>query len=175
MDEARLVAEAKKGSHFAYIQLVEHYQKSLYCTALSISGSSWDAFDILQDTLLQAFISLPTLKDPKTFKYWLTRILINKSYDQQRKTKHSYPMEHPPETPYEFHGNEEHLDLFNALNKLEDKYRVILSLRYFQDLPIKEMASILECSQGTVKSRLNYALKELRKVLGYKSFEEVIR
>lgn len=164
--DPQLVARAKQGNHLAFMELIEKYQQALYCTALSILGSSWDAYDALQDTMLQAYLSLPNLKDNRTFKFWLTRILINKCHDLQRKQKHLIAMAQAGEQPYELTGHEDNLDLLNALDNIEPKYRLVLSLRYFQDLTIKDIAALLKCSEATVKSRLSQGLQELKLILG---------
>lgn len=172
--DPQLVARAKTGNHLAFVQLIEKYQQALYCTALSIVGSSWDAYDALQDTMLQAYLSLPNLKDNRTFKFWLTRILINKCHDLQRKQKRVIPVAQAGEQPYELTGHEENLDLLNALEKIDSKYRLVLSLRYFQDLQIKDIAALLKCSEATVKSRLSQGLQELKIILGSRNDGEVL-
>lgn len=71
-----------------------------------------------------------------------------------------------PQTQVE-KDKELNMDMTAAIGRLDEKYRLILSLRYFQDLSINDIAQILDCPEGTVKSRLNYALIKLRKELGY--------
>jgi RNA polymerase sigma-70 factor, ECF subfamily len=175
VNDKELVAEAKNGNQLAFIQLVEKHQNSLYLTALALNGSSWDAYDSVQEALLKAYLSLGSLKDDISFRFWLTKILINKCHDQHRKTKRIIPTDYIKDAPCEFFGKEDQIDLMNALDKLDDKYRLILSLRYFQDLTVKEIATILDCPEGTVKSRLNQALRVLKNNLGYKNYEEAVK
>lgn len=174
MEDSVLVEYVKKGNNLAFTQLVEKYQNSLYCTALTLTGSVWDSLDILQDTFLKAFTKIDSLREGSRFKYWITQILVNSCYDTHRKRKRVTPVDYIEEAVYSFKNAEAHLDLLNAISKLEEKHRTVLSLRYFQDLPLKDIAAILGCPEGTVKSRLNHSLSELKTHLKYKSYGEAI-
>lgn len=167
---------AKRGNKKAFASLVERYEQAMYCTAYNIAGSSWDAFDIVQDTFLEAFLKLRGLRDNAKFKAWLTRILVNKCYQELRGKRRMVVTERIPEQPdSQFAGFEDRLDLLKAIGRLEPEYRLIIGLRYFQDLKVEEIADILELPAGTVKSRINRALKKLRVHLGITGHLEVIK
>lgn len=169
MSEIKLVKAAQRGNKKAFNQLVELYENQLFRTAYGILGNRDDALDAVQDSFWQCFKSIPRLTNPEVFKSWITKILINKCMDLIRKNKRMVVWEdfsQLPQTQVE-KDKELSMDMTAAIGRLDEKYRLILSLRYFQDLSINDIAQILDCPQGTVKSRLNYALIKLRKELGY--------
>lgn len=165
METDMLIEAAKRGDKKAFESIVQKYHNELYYTALGIVRSGWDALDICQDTFLKVFSSLDTLKDTSKFRSWMNRILINKCNDHFRKNKRVTVVEYIENEGFLEEGKEENIDLLRALSSLKDETRVVLTLRYFQDLPIKEIASIVDIPEGTVKSRLSNGLKELRKLM----------
>ncbi|GAE88592.1 RNA polymerase sigma factor [Acetivibrio straminisolvens] len=165
MEIDMLVESAKRGDKKAFERIVQRYHNELYYTALGIVKSGWDALDICQETFLKAFSSLDTLKDVSKFRSWINRILINKCNDNFRKNKGVTVVDFIENEGFLEDSKEENIDLLNALSLLKEDTRIILTLRYFQDLPIKEIASIMDIPEGTVKSRLSNGLKELRKMM----------
>ncbi|HHV28296.1 RNA polymerase sigma factor [Acetivibrio mesophilus] len=165
MEIDMLVESAKNGDKKAFDKIVQRYHNELYYTALGIVKSGWDALDICQETFLKAFSSLDTLKDVSKFRAWINRILINKCNDNFRRNKRVTVVDFIENEGFFEDSKEENIDLLKALSLLKEESRVILTLRYFQDLSIKEIASIVEVPEGTVKSRLSNGLKELRKLM----------
>ena len=169
MSEVKLVKAAQRGNKKAFDQLLERYENQLFRTAYGILGNRDDALDAVQDTFWQCFKSISRLTNPEVFKSWITKILVNKCMDLIRKNKRMMVWEdfsQFPQTQVE-KDKELNMDMTAAIGRLDEKYRLILSLRYFLDLSINDIAQILDCPEGTVKSRLNYALIKLRKELGY--------
>lgn len=165
MEIDMLVEVAKRGDKKAFERIVQKYHNELYYTALGIVKSSWDALDICQETFLKAFSSLDTLKDVSKFRAWINRILINKCNDNFRRNKRVIVVDFIENEGFAEDTKEENIDLLKALYSLKEESRIILTLRYFQDLPIKEIAAIVDIPEGTVKSRLSNGLKELRKLM----------
>jgi RNA polymerase sigma-70 factor (ECF subfamily) len=161
-----MVEAAKKGDKKAFEAIVKRYHNELYYTALGIVRSGWEALDICQETFLKAFNSINTLKDTSKFRSWINRILINKCNDYFRKNKNVVYVDFIEENEgFIEGGSEESIDLLKALSSLKEDSRVVLTLRYFQDLSLKEIATILDIPEGTVKSRLSNGLKEMRKLM----------
>lgn len=158
-----LIEAAKRGDKKAFESLVQRYHNELYYTALGIVRSGWDALDICQETFLKVFSSLDTLKDTSKFRSWMNRILINKCNDYFRQNKRVIVSDYIEDEGFIEEGKEENMDLLKALASLKEETRVVLTLRYFQDLPLKEIAVIVDAPEGTVKSRISNGLKELRK------------
>ncbi len=171
VEEEIMVEAAKKGDKKAFEAIVKKYHNVLYYTALGIVGSGWEALDICQETFIKAFNSINSLKDKSKFRSWINRILVNKCNDYFRKNKNEVCVDFIEETGgFIEEGSEESIDLLRALSSLKENSRVVLTLRYFQDLSLKEIAAILDIPEGTVKSRLSNGLEEMRKLMkGYKN------
>jgi RNA polymerase sigma-70 factor, ECF subfamily len=158
-----LVRSAQRGSREAFAVLVGRHERSLYATALSLSHSSWDASDAVQDAFVEAFVRLRKLRDPEKFGPWVSAIVVNKCRDVWRRQRPS-----PTDTmllegeAYEFHGPETSLDVLQALRELDEEFRTVVALRYFRDLKVDQIAEIVGCPPGTVKSRLHRAMTLLR-------------
>ncbi|MDF2881378.1 MAG: polymerase, sigma-24 subunit, subfamily [Clostridiaceae bacterium] len=153
------------GDEKAFEYLVEINKEGLYRTAFAYVKNEQDALDIVQETVYKAYISIDKLKKPKYFKTWLIRILINNaiSFINKRK-KVVYITDVMPGDSNLYEGNlvDEKLDILNSVEKLEDKYKNVVVLKYFQDLTITEISEVLHCPPGTIKTYLNKALKKLR-------------
>jgi len=173
MDEEYLVSQSKKGDKSAFTSLVEIYQSRLYRTAYGMLGNSQDANDAFQDCILKAYMSIDSLKYDYYFKYWINRILINSCNDILRRKKKVVYMEDVGITGSSEYYDITTLDIRISLQKLEPKYRNIIALRYYQDLSYEDIAEVLNCPLGTVKSRLNYALKKLRDIMNKSGAAEV--
>lgn len=164
---------AAKGDEKAFEYLMNLYKEGLYRTAFAYVKNEQDAIDILQETVYKAYISIDKLKEPKYFKTWLTKILINTSIDYVKKNKKIvYIFEDVPVNlaHSEVNAIDEKLDILNSIDKLEDKYKNVVVLKYFQDLTITEISEVLNCPAGTVKTYLNKALVKLRLFLN----EEIV-
>lgn len=145
-----------------FIEGINQNRLSFYKTAKAILKNEDDIEDAIQDTLETAYKNLETLKEPKYFKTWMTRILINKCYDILRKkskivTLDSETMENTEDT----HSFDEKVEMENILNKLDKDLKDIVILFYYNDFKQEEIASILGIPKGTVKSRLHRARTEL--------------
>lgn len=175
MDEIYLIGQSKNGDKSAFSALVEIYQNKLYRTAYGILGNSQDAYDALQDCILKAYLSIGSLRNDYYFKYWMNRILINSCNDIIRRKKKVIYIEDSEIRGDSGEYDDSSLDMKIAMDKLEQKYRLIISLRYYQDLSYEDIAETLNCPVGTVKSRLNYAIKKLRDTMEKGGLREVGR
>lgn len=165
-DAVKLAQKAKHGNAKAYGELIELYKNDLYKTAWLYVKDQQRALDIVGDCILNGFRAVHTLKDPAYFKTWLTRILINAAKDYCRKNPIADTLEDLPlETPAASTSLEEKLDLYQAIDRLSDRYRTVIILKYFDGLKVSEIAEIMNIPQGSVKAYLNRARAELRKLL----------
>ena len=172
MQDEKLVIAAKGGDKKAFEMLIDKYHNDLYYAALAIIRSGWDAMDICQDTFMKAFTSIHLLKDASSFKSWINKILVNKSLDYFRKNKKTISVSEIETNVFYEESNEEAMELMQAINKLKFDSRTILTLRYLEDMTIKDIAKVIGCPEGTVKSRLNTALKEIRVIMGANAQKE---
>jgi len=145
------------------------YQKNLYRLAYSYVKNEHDALDIIQDSIVKAISSKNTLKEPQYIKTWFYRIVVNTSLDFIRKQKKVVLSDEQFLSDFDFGTVDQYkdMDLQKALDDLPDNYRVIIVLRYFEDLKIEDVAEILNENVNTVKTRLYKALEKLRIKIDY--------
>lgn len=138
--------------------LMEKYN-SYYRLAYSYVRNPADAEDIVQNGAYKAIRSSGSLKNEAYAKTWLYRIVLNEIFSFLRKEV-PVPLEELEETGKE--DRYEDFDLKAALQKMEEKDKAVIELKYFEDLKLTEIAEILEENVNTVKSRLYRGLKKLR-------------
>lgn len=164
MDLSEKAELARQGDKEAFVDLIRAVQKSLFVIARSIVKNDEDCADALQETIAKAFTNVHTLKEPAYFKTWIIRILINECNRIIRKNKRVYPI------PYDlrktsYKGEYEQIELFEVIDDLNEELQTIVTLFYIEDLSVKEISRVLEVSEGTVKSRLFRARKQLSELL----------
>ena len=163
-----IVKLAIEGDEEAFLSLINSRKEQLYRTAFAYVKNKEDALDIIQDTVYKAYISINTLKEPKYFNTWLTRILINNAISLMKKKNNVVYLKEEVlnNIPVTEKNMEEKLDLLYSIDKLEEKLKRVIILKYFNDLTIKEVAMVLEIPEGTVKTYLNKGLSKLRTYMG---------
>jgi RNA polymerase sigma-70 factor (ECF subfamily) len=160
----KLIKKAKKGDRKAFSKLVEIEQSKLYKTAFLYTKNKEDALDIVQETIYKALISIKNLKEAKYFSTWITKILINCSLDFIKKKKKVVMIESGEieKIPYKEVEIDHRIDLYHAIDSLNERYKTIIILRFYQDQTITQIADLLELPEGTVKSSLHRAIQELK-------------
>jgi RNA polymerase sigma-70 factor (ECF subfamily) len=182
VDETRLVTELQAGSETAFDWLVTHYHGPVYNLILSMLGDVSDAADGTQEVFLKAFRGIRSFRQGSSLKTWLYRIAIREALNHKRWFKRhlqknvsidaepeegraSIEIEDLAATPFEqFAAHEIQEAVQNALQEIPEVFRGAVILRDLEGLSYEEIAEVLECSVGTVKSRIlrgRRALKEL--------------
>ncbi|MGL5068909.1 MAG: sigma-70 family RNA polymerase sigma factor [Sarcina sp.] len=166
--EIDLAKDAIKGNKESYIELVKVNKDYLYKIAYSYVKNKEKALDIISETTYRGIANINKLKKPEFFKTWITRILINIAVNEIKKEeKYVYTEEDSPLIVDEKKANVcEKLDLYEAMDKLKDKYKTAIMLRYFNDMSIEEVASVMELPINTVKSHLRRGKEALKVYLG---------
>lgn len=160
MDLTEKAELARKGDKQAFVSLIRTLQQSLYVIARSIVRNNEDSADAIQETITKAFTNIHTLKEPAYFKTWIIRILINECNRINRKLKRISLIPYDlRQTSYK--DEYEHIELFDIIDELDDQLRTIVTLFYIEDMSVKDISNVLEISEGTVKSRLFRARKQL--------------
>jgi RNA polymerase sigma-70 factor (ECF subfamily) len=180
MLEADLVRKARRGDLNAYDELVKRYQQRIYATIYHMTSNHEDANDLAQESFIKAFQALNTFKGGSTFYTWLYRIAVNKTINflkQRKKRQHlslndiDFNAEHDPDlvalisdkTPFRNAGLSELQKFLNeALLKLSEPHRMVVVLHDVQGQSHEEIAEIMGCNIGTVRSRLFYARQQLQ-------------
>jgi len=180
IDERDLLARARQGEMLAYDQLVRHYQGRIYALVYNMTSNKEDAEDLVQDVFVKAYASLKQFEGKSSFYTWVYRIAINRTLNflkkRQRHPKLSLNevedgVERDPayvelsarESPFRDATLSELQEKLNrALMTLSEKHRTVVVLHDIQGVPHEEIAKMIGCSQGTVRSRLFYARQQLQ-------------
>lgn len=161
---SNIVKKAVKGDQEALLTLLQQEKEKLYRTAFSYVRNETDALDIFQQTVLLAIESIHQLREPKFFSTWLMKICINTSLEVLRKQKKVIVMQESviEKNASDMELSDEKLDLLNAIYRLDEKYKTVLLLRYYEDLTFEQIAELLGEPIGTVKSKGKRALSKIK-------------
>ena len=183
VDEGDLVNRARRGELAAYDDLVKRYQERIYATIYHMTSNHEDANDLAQEAFIKAFHALKSFKGGSSFYTWVYRIAVNKTINflKQRKNKTQMSLddldfhaEHDPDlvalisdkTPRREVALTELQEKLNAaLQRLSESHRLVVTLHDVQGLSHEEIAKIMDCNIGTVRSRLFYARQQLQAYL----------
>jgi RNA polymerase sigma-70 factor, ECF subfamily len=179
-DEKQLIRECLAGRTEAFGELVIRYQDRLLNALAGILGSPEDARDVAQDAFVQAFQRLKTFRGQSAFYSWLFRIALNAAASQKRRTrrktasidaardeKRGDPVDrHPEAVPsHALEASERRIAVQAALARLPAEFRIPLVLKEIDGMKYQEIAAVLGCPVGTVRSRIHRARSELRQRL----------
>ena len=181
--EALLIADLCKGDETALAPLIEKYKRMVYRLAMQITKNHADAEDVMQETFLKVYRSIRTFRKDAAFETWVYRITVNEALNfvKRRERRQERTIETTPEAEFDpdvhhraarasdphIHAEKTELRRYvtEAVNSLSLKHRTVVILHEFEGLTHAEIASILNCSEGTIRSRLHYARKKLRTLL----------
>src|ERR1017187_4129559 len=166
------VTQARAGEPAAWDALFRRYQLPLYVYVFELAHDEQASLDIIQETFIAAARHIGGLRDDAKFGSWLFGIAHQKCVQRWRKRK-DILLDEIPESPDEFEDGpddllirrEQEAEFMNLLNQLPPPQRSVLLLHFVEDFSLEEIARITETPLGTVKSRLHYAKRALRKLL----------
>lgn len=176
-----LMTQVQRGDMAAYRELVRNYQTKVFRVVRAFHRNPEDAMEVVQDTFLKLFVARDTWERRNSFCAWLYRIAINTSIDRYRRgdkgrttsleemaegqveasavcSRQADPME-------QLGAAERRRILEDAINRLPARQREVISLRYFGEMQLEEIAEALRCPLGTVKSNLHKAVTSLKAIL----------
>jgi len=165
-----LALRCQSGEPGAFEDLIAVMERPLLYYAASLTGNTDSALDVLQDVWLKVFRGIHKLKDPGALRPWLystvhgiavDRIRRNTSREQA-ETAHLEDFQAAEEPSF---AAEDAAAIHEALHEIGLKQREVLVLHFLEDLSIAEIAAIVGCSEGTVKSRLHYAKRAMKEIL----------
>jgi RNA polymerase sigma-70 factor (ECF subfamily) len=175
--ERLLVLRCQTGDETAFASLVERYSPRLrYYLQKTLGDGKADAEDVLQEVWFDAFRSAPRLADPAAFPAWLYRIARNRAALRHRTRQG--PSRPLVEADFGDDSDDEDYSTANAervhaaLNELAPEHREVLVLRFLEEMSYEDVAQVVGCPLGTVRSRIHYAKRALRGVLERMSKDE---
>jgi RNA polymerase sigma-70 factor (ECF subfamily) len=180
-DDAELLRRGRSGDRDALRQLFERYHRRLLAVVIGMVRNPEDAREIVQDTFVRAFRSLDGFKGDSSFYTWLYRIALNRAIDLQRRGSRYQSAEFDEaiatgdefaissggvaasEDPFDAVRNRElGRKISEAIEGLTPDHRAVILLREIEGLSYEEISEVMNCSLGTVMSRLHYARKKLQ-------------
>jgi RNA polymerase sigma-70 factor, ECF subfamily len=169
--ERLLVVRAQAGDEAAVAELVERFSPRLRYFLRKLLSSADGAEDALQDVWLDVVRGLARLEDPQALVAWLYRIARDRAYARLRKSRRlelpldEAGLEEPTVESEEEFSAEDAARIHAALDELPAQQREVLVLRFLEDMSYEEIARVVDCSVGTVRSRIHYAKRALRERL----------
>ena len=184
VDDAELVAAARRGDRDAFRTLFERYHRKAYALAFGVLRHQDDALDVVQDAFIKAHKYLDKFEGNSSFYTWLYRIVMNLAIDHLRKHRRVKPVELDEQHLEESAGDDTLLPkilggnpgralmdkeirarIDQALGELSDNHRAVLIMRELEGMSYEEMAQAMGCSKGTIMSRLFHARKNMQRQL----------
>ncbi|MCG8421010.1 MAG: sigma-70 family RNA polymerase sigma factor [Proteobacteria bacterium] len=188
VDEKELVKRAQSGDHDAFRVLFERYHRRAYSLAFGVLHNADDALDVVQDGFIKAHRYLDKFEGNSSFYTWLYRIIMNLSIDHIRKQKRARHVDFNDALGHSDGDERVGEDMLlprilgqnpskslsrkrmrgqigEALETLSDNHRAVLIMRELHGMTYEEMAEAMECSKGTIMSRLFHARKNMQKRL----------
>ena len=184
--DGELIRESRRGGKEAFQELVRRYQKRIMAVALGMVHNPEDAMEIVQDAFVKAYENIDRFKGESSVYTWLYRIVVNRAIDFRRRERR-HPVvyfedrvggedrrepyedtlkEERPNDPFEAVGSREVGDrVTEAINELTPDHKAVILLREVEGLSYEEISRVMQCSKGTVMSRLHYARKKLQEKL----------
>ncbi len=179
--DRELVRKAQAGELSAYDDLVRKYQERIYATVYHMTGHHEDASDLAQESFVKAWQALKSFKGDSSFYTWVYRIAVNRTINFLKQRRNRTP--HFSLNDLDF-GGENDPDLIalvsqntprrevsllelqtrlnEAIQKLSEEHRMVVTLHDIQGMPHDEIAAVMNCNPGTVRSRLHYARQQLQ-------------
>ena len=175
--EREWIESARRGDASAFEELVRRYQEIAFRTAYLVVGDADEARDAAQDGFLRAHAALGRFRAGAEFRPWLLRIVANAARNRRRSASRRADLalrafrdaasgDAAPSPEVLLLAEERRRELLAAVNRLRAEDRLVIALRWFLELNEEEMAAVMNCPRGTVKSRLSRAITRLRAVIG---------
>jgi len=178
-EDSELVSRFQNGQEGCFDELVRKYQNKIYSLAYRMVYNNEDAWDLAQDTFIQAYNGLPKFKRKSTFYTWLYRICVNLCINFGKKSVRSktisledigegivmnLPARETPEA--DLRRKKLQSALVSAISELPEQQRAVFLLRQYEGLKNNKIAKVVGCSSGAVKAHYFHAVRKLRNLLG---------
>jgi len=180
-NEVELIQQAKTGDTKAFVKLIVEHQSFAYNLALRTLGDPHEAEDMAQEAFVRAWLAISRFRGRATFQTWLYRIVVNLCYNRLPNLRRELAAEGDEKIANVHDGlsanpatlveiDEQRAFLHRQIERLPEKYRLLITLRYQGELTYEEIAQVLDVPLGTVKTGIFRARARLREAL--RNFEE---
>jgi RNA polymerase sigma-70 factor (ECF subfamily) len=176
-----LIEESLAGRLESFDALMQRYERLVYRVSVLYGGNRENALDISQNTFLKCYRHLRAFRGDSAFKTWLLRIAYNEGLNWVRsRQRHgeteeldaeSTPLPGAPAPERDLVAQERRTALMQKLDELNPRQRTAVTLRYFRQMPLREIADVLECSEGNVKNMLFRSVRKLRQSMAGSGIE----
>jgi RNA polymerase sigma-70 factor (ECF subfamily) len=165
-----MALRCQAGEPGAFEDLLAVMERPLLYYAMTLTGNADSALDVLQDVWLKVFRGIRKLNDPGALRPWLYSIVHGIAVDRIRKNSRREAAEQSQyeefvEAEEPSFANEDAAAIHQALSEISLPHREVLVLHFLEDLSMAEIATVVGCSEGTVKSRIHYAKRAMKEVL----------
>ncbi|MGH4137765.1 sigma-70 family RNA polymerase sigma factor [Clostridium sp.] len=167
-----LIKNTQEQDDEEFIKLIDTCKEKLYRIAFAYLKNEQNSLDAVSQSIYKAYMNMNELKTPKFFNTWIIRILINTcnlilNHDNKVISIEDYNeinnINETLDTEFKIDSN---IDLYNSIDKLSERFKSIVILKYLEDMTISQVSEILDLPEGTVKVYLRRALKILKTELG---------
>ena len=165
-----IALRCQSGEPGAFEDLIAVMERPLLYYATSLTGNQDSGLDVLQDVWIRAFRSIRKLKDPGSLRSWLYTITHGIAVDRIRRNSsrelaEKVQLEDFEEAEEPSFADEDAAAIHQALSQIGLRHREVLVLHFLEDMSIAEIAEVVGCSEGTVKSRMHYAKRAMKEIL----------
>ena len=171
IDENELIKKAKRGDEESFEALILSCKGKAYNIAFRYMGNEEDALDVMQESFIKIYRHLDKFNGQSRFDTWVYRIVVNTASDMLRKNKRNEHddilieiADHDPGPEEQLEKKEESGYILSCLNRLADEHKEVLILRDINGFAYDEIAKMLDCSMGTVKSKISRARQKLKEI-----------
>ncbi len=177
MDERKLIQQMKCGDRASFDQIYEKYHVPLFRSAYLICGNREDAEDVLQDTFVTCWLCIGQLRNEESFRYWIYRIMTQAARKRAKERRRLLPDEdiasrmdqitasRSATAADEYERAVGKTLIESAISALDQASREVIVLYYYEEMSVREVAETLGVLEGTVKSRLYFARRKLKKLI----------
>jgi RNA polymerase sigma-70 factor (ECF subfamily) len=168
--EQFLVVRFQAGDDHAFAEIVQRYHARLGYYVRRLLGEADAVDDVLQDVWLTAFRNLSALRSPRALSVWLYRVARNTALADRRRPRACVELTEEPVTPEADDDADfspaDAARIHAALGRLRPEHKEVLVLRFLEEMSYEDIADVVGCPLGTVRSRIHYAKRELRRKMG---------
>ena len=159
-----LVVRAQAGDDVAFEELVARFHRPLRCFLVQLLGTSDGADDVMQETWLGGYRGIGRLRDPGKFVSWIYQIARNRAMSRLSQDQRWQPLEEPEEITADepTFSPDDAEAIHRSMERLSPEHREVLLLRFFEQMSYEQMAEVVGCAVGTVRSRLHHAKSNLK-------------